>query len=254
MRKFLTRLTASLCLAAAMTAPAAALAAPGATTPPTPVTLKAGDGVMVHGLYYRSPTPKALILLFHQAGSSKAEYASIAPRLVAAGYSALAIDQRSGGDLFGPNQTAAGLGHKATYLDAKQDLEAALAWGGQQNLPVALWGSSYSSSLVFVVAAEHPDSVKAVLAFSPGEYFDNKSLIQGAAARVKAPVYVTSANTPDEIEAARTILAASPAGVKVQYVPRSGGVHGSSTLIAAKNKAGAQANWDAVLAFLARVF
>lgn len=50
-----------------------------------------------------------MILLFHQAGSSKAEYATISPRLVAAGYSALAIDQRSGGELFGSNETAAAL-------------------------------------------------------------------------------------------------------------------------------------------------
>jgi dienelactone hydrolase len=249
MQQFLSRCMTVICLAAVMAMPVAVMAAPEAATP---MTLKAADGVVVHGLYYRAPKPKALILLFHQAGSGKGEYATIAPRLVVAGYSALAIDQRSGGGLYGPNETAAGLGHKADYLDAKPDMEAALAWAGEQHLPVAIWGSSYSSSLVFVLAAAHPDSVKAVLAFSPGEYFDDTSLIRKAAARVKVPVYVTSANTDEEIDATRKILAASPAALKVQYVPKSGGVHGSSTLIEAKNKAGAQANWDAVLAFLAR--
>ena len=71
------------------------------------------DGVKVAGLYYRVPRPKAVILLFHQAESGKGEYATIAPRLVAAGYSALAIDQRSGGDLFGRDETAATLGRSA---------------------------------------------------------------------------------------------------------------------------------------------
>lgn len=217
-----------------------------------PITFKARDGVVVHGNYYRAAQPKALILLFHQAGSSKDEYATIAPRLVQAGYSALAIDQRSGGDLFGPNETAAGLGRKADYLEAKQDLEAALAWGQQQKLPVVLWGSSYSSSLIFLVAAEHPE-VKAVLAFSPGEYFDNKSLVRDAASHVNAAVYVTSANSAEEIESARGILAASPSSLKQQYIPHSGGVHGSSTLIASHNPKGAADNWKAVLAFLARV-
>ncbi len=248
MQRFLVRLLTMVCLMGAIAGPAAAASAP------TPVTLKASDGVLVHGLYYQSPHPRALILLFHQAGSSKAEYASIAPRLVDAGYSAMAIDQRSGGDLFGPNETAKGLGRKATYLDAEKDLEAALAWAGEQKLPVALWGSSYSSSLVFLVAAKHPDAIKAVLAFSPGEYFDQPSMVRDAASKVSVPVYVTSANTADEIDAARSVLAASPAAIKVQYVPTAGGVHGSSTLIAAKNKAGAAANWDAVLAFLAKAF
>jgi dienelactone hydrolase len=253
MRTFFAQLAATICVAAAVMTPALASTGP-ATTPPTPISFKADDGVTVHGNYYRAPKPKALILLFHQAGSSKGEYASIAPRLVDAGYSALAIDQRSGGSLYGPNETAAGVSQKVTYLDARRDLEAALVWAGQQNLPVALWGSSYSSSLVFLVAADHPDTVKAVLSFSPGEYFDNKTLIHDAAAHVKVPIYVTSAQTQDEIDAARSILAASPAATKVQFVPTAGGVHGSSTLIAEKNKAGASANWDAVLAFLARVF
>jgi len=71
-----------------------------------PVTLQARDGVSVSALLYEATQPKAVILLFHQAGSSKAEYATIAPRLVASGYTALAIDQRSGGSLFGPGGSA----------------------------------------------------------------------------------------------------------------------------------------------------
>jgi dienelactone hydrolase len=218
-----------------------------------PVVFKAVDGVAVHALYYAASQPKALILLFHQAQSGKGEYATIAPRLVAAGYSALAVDQRSGGSLFGVNETAAGFGRDPGYLDARKDLEAALAWGQAQHLPVLLWGSSYSAALVFLVAADHPDAVKAVLAFSPGEYLDGADGVRQAAARLHMPIYVTSARDAGEIAAARAILAAAPASVKVQYVPDHGGVHGSSTLIAAHDPAGAAGNWQAVLAFLGRV-
>src|SRR3954470_3878866 len=84
-----------------------------------PVLLKASDGVTVHGLYYKAERPRALILLFHQAQSSKDEYATIAPRLVKVGFSALAIDQRSGDGMFGTNETAAGLGRKADYIEAR---------------------------------------------------------------------------------------------------------------------------------------
>lgn len=227
--------------------------APAEITATEPVTLTAADGVKVYGTFYRAPHPNALILLFHQAGSSSGEYATIAPRLVAAGYSALAIDQRSGDRLFGPNRTAEDLGREAGYLDAKPDLEAALKWAKGKNLPVILWGSSYSAALVFLVAAEHPGEVAAVMAFSPGEYLGRKGMVGEAAAKVTAPVFVTSAADPKEIADARAILDASAAQTKVDFVPRSGGVHGSSTLIEAKNKAGADENWTAVLNFLRQV-
>ena len=115
----------------------------------------------VHGLYYQAQNPRALILLFHQAGSSKDEYATIAPQLVKAGFSAMAIDQRSGGGLFGTNETAAGLGKKADYLEARPDLKAALDWARTKSVPIVLWGSSYSSSLIFPLAASDPQGIVA---------------------------------------------------------------------------------------------
>ncbi len=213
------------------------------------VVLRARDGVSISALAYTADHPRAIVLLFHQAGSSKAEYATIAPRLVAAGFSALAIDQRSGGSLYGPNETARRLGKPAGYEQAKPDLEAALDWATAKHLPVVLWGSSYSASLVFEVAAEHPQEVSAVMAFSPGEYFDDPKAVAHAAAKVRAPIYVTSAPDPGEVSDGRAILAASPARTKVQYVPQFG-VHGASTLIEAQDPKGAAENWKHALEFL----
>jgi predicted alpha/beta hydrolase len=226
--------------------PAAALAQGEA------VRLKAADGVTVYGSLYKAEKPKAQILLFHQAGSSKDEYATIAPQLVLAGYNALAIDQRSGGGLYGTNETATALGREADYLDARPDLKAALDWARIQKLPIILWGSSYSSSLIFPLAADDPQGIVALLSFSPGEYFDqDKQMIRNAAAKVKVPVFLAS--TKDETGDADPIFAALPKNpVDVRFVPERG-VHGSSTLIAAKNPDGAGANMRAVLAFLNRV-
>jgi len=213
------------------------------------VMLRARDGVSISGLAYLAEHPKAIVLLFHQAGSSKGEYTTIAPRLVAAGFTALAIDQRSGGDLYGPNETANRLGKEASYEQAKPDLEAALEWATAKHLPVVLWGSSYSASLVFEVAAEHPQAVSAVMAFSPGEYFDDTEAVARAAAMVHAPIYVTSAPDAGEVNDAKAILAASPAHSKTQYVPQFG-VHGASTLIEVQDPKGAAENWKHALAFL----
>ena len=91
------------------------------------------------------------------------------------------------------------------------------------------------------------------MAFSPGEYFNDKKMVAAAAAKVTVPVFVASANTMEEEAEAKAIVSATPATDRQQYIPRTG-VHGSSTLNANKNPGGADENWTAVLAFLKRVF
>jgi dienelactone hydrolase len=217
-----------------------------------PVTFPAFDGVMVHADLYRPQgKPRGVLLLFHQAGSSRAEYIPIAPKLAALGWLALAVDQRSGGSYFGGrNLTAAGVRGESSYLAALPDLEAALAWSRVQwpAFRPAAWGSSYSAALVFLLAARHPADVSAVLAFSPGEYLSGAS-VRAAAAHVTAPIYVTSASDADEEEAAAAILVASPATVKRQDRAKSG-VHGSATLRPDANPEGAAANFAAVAGWL----
>lgn len=253
-------LAAALALAACNAGPQAPTAASVGMISAEPVTLTAADGVKIAGVVTRPEKARAMILLFHQAESGKDEYALIAPRLAEAGYATLRIDQRAGGAMFGGNDTAKALGvapghvaSAAEYMAAKPDLEAALAWAGGQKLPVILWGSSYAASLALVVASEHPDAVKAVLAFSPGEYFDDKGVVARAAAKIAVPLFVTSAQEGREIDAARAVIDAAPAADKTQFVPKTGGVHGSSTLLRPRNPEGAEPAWKAVLAFLGRV-
>ena len=220
-----------------------------------PVTLTASDGVKVYGDFYPAARESApYILLFHQAGSNRAEYAPIAPRLVKLGFNCLAIDQRSGGDMFGQtNETVAHIGHNGDYLDALKDMEAALAWARARNhdAKVLVWGSSYSASLVFLLTEKHPEGIAGILSFSPGEYFADKNAVHGAASHVSIPIFVTSAKDPEEIDAAKSILAASPSKQKTQLIPRVAGVHGSSTLREDRDSKGADENWKAVDEFLA---
>ncbi len=252
MRTLVSIITAGVALAACGSTPGNAVTATEAKALALqPVTLTASDGVKVFGDYYPAANPKALIVLFHQARSSAGEYRTIAPRLVATGYSALAIDQRSGGGMYGRNRTAAALGKPADYLAAQPDMQAALDWALAKAVPVAIWGSSYSSALVFPLTAANPGKVKAVVAFSPGEYFDDKTLVSRAAAKVTVPVYVTSAPDAGEVALAKAVFDATATTDKTRYVPKDG-VHASSTLIAAKNPAGSEANWASVLAFLSR--
>ncbi|WP_240953686.1 alpha/beta hydrolase [Sphingomonas sp. G-3-2-10] len=214
------------------------------------VQLKAADGVQVYGTYSEPANAHAVILLFHQAGSGQGEYATIVPRLNAEGYATLTLDQRSGGDMFGGNWTVKALGREVSYLDARKDLEAALDWARTRKLPVILWGSSYSASLALLLAADRPGQVAAVLAFSPDEYFEGKPSVRDAAAKLTIPVFVTSAQDPKEIAAAKALIDAVPGTAKRQFVPVQGGVHGSSILILARNAGGADDAWNSVLPFL----
>ncbi len=219
-----------------------------------PVVFRSQDNVEVFGNELSATAPtKGVILLFHQAGSNSAEYAPIAPRLAALGWSTLAIDQRSGGSAYGRrNLTAERFGKSAGYEAALPDLEAALdfaqmTWPNQKLLA---WGSSYSAALTFVLAARHPRKIDGILAFSPGEYLAGVS-VSDAAAKLTIPIFATAASDAGEQRAVEQILAASPSLAKIQFVPRRGS-HGSSTLREDANPGGAQANWEAVEKFLAR--
>ena len=221
-----------------------------------PIAITAADGVKVYGEFWPATDPKApLILAFHQAGSSHAEYIPLAPRLNRAGFHVLAIDQRSGGNEFGgKNRTVARLGRSTSYDAALVDLEAALVWGKNRanGAPVLVWGSSYSAALVFRLVARHPSDVAGLLAFSPGEYLGKKGAVSAAAQAVRLPVFIDQSSDADEIEQSRLILQATASSDKTQFVPTRNGVHGSATLRADRNAAGAEENWAAVIGFLGK--
>jgi dienelactone hydrolase len=219
------------------------------------VTLRASDGGAIYGTRWTPPEEaKAGILLFHQAGSNWAEYRPIGPRLAGLGYDVTAIDQRSGGTAFGrPNATAAARKERVGFLAALPDLEAALADARQRlaGKPIIVLGSSYSAALIFLLAADHPSDVAAVIAFSPGEYLSGAS-VKEAAARVTTPVFVASAADEQEVGAAQEILAASPSKLKDQFIPKIG-PHGASLLRADSNPEGSDAAWAALEKFLATI-
>lgn len=215
-----------------------------------PLTLHTSDGMAVYGtLSQVQPHGRSIALLFHQAHANRHEYDSVVPALQKLGFDTLAIDQRSGGDLFGGhNETVAKLGASADYVAALPDLEAALAWARAQHYArIVAVGSSYSSSLVIVLAAKHPQGLSAIASFSPGEYFDDKNQIKQAAAKVTLPFYITT--DPNEASDVAEVLRDAHGTNIVHYQPKIG-VHGASTLVAERNPDGWQANLASFTAFL----
>ncbi|MEM7154492.1 MAG: alpha/beta hydrolase [Myxococcota bacterium] len=231
------------------------MAAPApAPLAPAEVELSAADGSAIFGTLYavERDKPGPVVLLFHQAGSNAAEYNAIAPRLQSLGFDALAIDQRSGGRRFGrDNRTVAKRGKSTGFKAAYADLEAALAWATERGHPTILaWGSSYTAALVFRLAAEHGDSLTAVLSFSPGEYLGREGMVAEWARDTDLPFFITS-NRGKEATAAQALADELPRPATVHVPARA--VHGSSMLRPDRNSAGNAAIWTEVERFLKRV-
>ncbi len=217
------------------------------------VTFQAKDGLTVTAISIDGRSLGSVSLLCHQAGYSRGEYLEIAPKLNKLGYNCLAIDQRSGRGVNGvtneTNKAAQSAGLSVGYVAAYPDLEAALGYLIEQYHPKQLiaWGSSYSASLVLILAAEHPNDVQAVLSFSPGEYFSfNDQHIKDYAKKITQPVFITSSKS--EAPAWRDIASAISSKGCVFFVPQGSGVHGSSALME-KTKNNAE-YWTAVEDFL----
>jgi alpha-beta hydrolase superfamily lysophospholipase len=140
---------------------------------PTEVNYLAQDNIKVYAEYHPVASAKALIVLFHQANGSRFEYKNIAPKLYALGFSTLAVDQRSGGGQFGGSNKTAAQVSAVGYLAALPDLTASLRYAKDtlKASKVIVWGSSYSSALVFLLAAQNLKDVAGVVAFSPDEMF-----------------------------------------------------------------------------------
>lgn len=218
------------------------------------VLLESKDGLTIKADVYEAGIANApIILLFHQARFSRGEYRSIAPRLNELGYTCIAIDQRSGGKVKGvKNETFKQASKRemgTSYIDAYPDLELLLThakkkYPGQK---IIVWGSSYSASLVMVLATQYSDDIAAVLAFSPGTYFpvEGKSILDYAA-RIKCPIFMTCSR--EEIPAGMNIFNRIKHESKHFYKPESEGHHGSKALWPGSD--GNAEYWEAVQSFL----
>jgi dienelactone hydrolase len=197
------------------------------------VTFQSTDGVEVTADLYVSSTQNPYIILLHQAGYSRGEYREIAPKLVNLGFNCLAVDLRSGYEVnFIKNQThidAKSKNLSTKYIDSRPDIKAAINFiASRTNKPIVLFGSSYSAALALIEATEN-FKVKAVVVFSPGEYFDNPKLIKESTQKLFVPVLALSSKP--EFSEMEVLLNHIPKKHLSLFAPSTGqGVHGAKAL------------------------
>jgi pimeloyl-ACP methyl ester carboxylesterase len=198
------------------------------------LTFLAADSVEVTADFYRSErTTDPYILFFHQAGSCRGEYLEIAPKLRKLGYNCLAVDLRYGdSEGFLKNETALAaksLGLNPQPVDSKADILAAINFAYNRiHKPLILFGSSYSASLCLMIAAHEP-KVEAVIAFSPGEFFEPGISVKNEIAGLSKPAFIAS--TRPEIPYVKELTQHLNSDQITLISPKKGnGVHGAKAL------------------------
>ena len=222
---------------------------------PIAIEFKSLDGLLISGDLYEIDKNKPVILLCHQAGYNKVEYADIAPKLNEMGYNCLAIDQRSGGSFAGkPNKTfqrAKEKGLPIEYIDAQQDIVSAIdLLNKKYNKKVIIWGSSYSSSLVLFELLQNKN-VKGSISFSPGDYFgDKKPSLSTVFSKVEKPFFITSSKQ-EAVTLSALVDKKQLKENQIQFIPESDGFHGSRALW--EGQEGADEYWEAIKIFLKKI-
>lgn len=197
------------------------------------VMFYASDSLKITADLYFVGSDYPFILLFHQAESSRGEYKTIAPKLKNMGYNCLAVDLRSGGKSnYVKNETAIQAHQNklpSKYIDSQKDIDAAIDYVKKYNRKaIILFGSSYSASLVLLKAAE-TSNIRAVIAFSPGEYFRPEMEVKPKLKNMTVPVFLASS----EMEYNYIVELTSEIDDKQKtiYKPQKGrGVHGAKAL------------------------
>lgn len=197
------------------------------------ITFKSEDDLLITADLYYSQKDLPYLILFHQAGYSRGEYKETAEKFAKLGYNCLAVDLRSGKEVnFVLNETAqraADKNLKTDYLSALPDIQAAITYAfNKSKQRVVILGSSYSASLC-LVQATNDHRVKAVIAYSPGEYFGSNYIISQQIKSLRKPTYITTSKREEKY--AREIAQSIPGEYLSFFIPYKGnGIHGSRAL------------------------
>jgi pimeloyl-ACP methyl ester carboxylesterase len=136
------------------------------------------DSVEITASLYFKNIDYPFIVLTHGLSSSRGEFNFIATKLTNLDYNCIAVDLRVGDESnYVHNETVKNLGHACKQnIDALKDVRAAIDYAySKNNKAVILFGNTLSASLC-LLAAKQNKKVKAVIGFTPGEYFKGRKV------------------------------------------------------------------------------
>ncbi len=198
----------------------------------------AADSTKIRGDLYLRDYTLPFMILCHGETADRSEFYSIAPRLLNLNYNCLAIDMGTNGS------------HNFSLAGAQTSLRAAIAYVRRFNsLPVILFGSSWSASLCLLESADNPQ-IRAIVALSPGEYFQPGIIMSDAVEKISQPVFICGNRT--EFSYLQKMVEKQPAGELTLFQPEKGkGVHGAAALTG--NDITRDEYWFALLMFFKKL-
>lgn len=215
------------------------------------------DSLMISANLYEVDPSFPIMVLCHQRGFCKYEYAGIAERFNDLGFNCLAIDQRCGGPIADQrNETwlrAVEKNKPTDFLDADQDIAAAINYAyDKYKKPVILMGSSYSSTLCVYHALDN-EKVSSVIAFSPGNYFFYDGVKPDLVEKMRTfekPFFFTASK--EEIPYVRELVLGRPRSeTQVLFSPEGEGWHGARALWPTQQDG--EEYWEALEKFLEKI-
>jgi hypothetical protein len=211
------------------------------------------DGATVYADRYAhaGERSRGTVLLFHDTRSGAQEYADIVPPPGRPGLRGCRCRPEDG---LRQSHLPDHQGLREHLRYGIPDAEGALAWARQElpDDPILLVGSGISADFVIVMAANDPESIAGVLAFSPPSQLAYSDEAE-AASRLTVPLFVSYGTMPtDELATVSKIADAAPRELLTLHTPQVG-AHGVATLTESGNTEGWEANWAAVEEFLNRV-
>lgn len=197
------------------------------------ISFFSSDSLEITADFYRSSENAPWIILLHQAESSRGEYNEIAKKLMKLGFSALAVDLRTGGKAnFVVNETAQRANesnYPSRFLDARKDIEAAIDYASQKSgKKVLLMGSSFSASLSLMIGSSD-NRIKGIIALSPGEFFTPLFQVRDSIDFIEVPVFVGCA-TNERDYVSHLISTIDDIFITFFYPKEFGGSHGARSL------------------------
>ncbi|MCF8345887.1 MAG: dienelactone hydrolase family protein [Bacteroidales bacterium] len=160
------------------------------------ITYPSGDSLLITADdYFQSDTLPYLILL-HEQGSSRGEFTGIVHRFQKMNFNCLVPDLRNGGNAnFTSNETAVRsreLGFSRNRHAVELDILASISHAyNKSGKRVVLLGAGANASLA-LKAAKEQETVQAVIALSPGEFFQPLLSVKDTIAGLQKPVLITA--------------------------------------------------------------
>ncbi len=199
------------------------------------ITFPSKDGTNITADIYETSSELPYILLFHQAGSSRGEYKYTAKRFTKFGYNCMSVDLRTGQESnYVTNETARMAREKklsTSYLDAIPDMQATIEYATKiSRKKVVIVGSSFSASLALLLSTKNPQ-IAAIIAFSPGEYFEPSGMVRDSIKNLNIPIWI--GGTRDELPYLKELVSKVDPSYVTLFIPQND-----------KGKYGSMALWD----------